>query len=240
VLPSPNSFHLSTRKPSCFPNFGSDSSLGVVQRLPLRRHMIRASTPVRASCGPKTLRFTPFGQELPPPDSFRPCRSSRLRRFSPLDHRRLVASCSRPWGSPRFGPVPPRPGVRGGGTRRCSVPLCQVGWRLPPVSTRSDPKIFACGAARSPGLPRGVITLRRFSLTRSRVCRFRFHPPGVSPRGLLCLLPHCSSPCLLAVRTDDFPQRTWWQLDASRRSRLLAPGSLVSTISRGLKALLHE
>jgi len=68
--------------------------------------MLRASTPGCDSLRPKAPRLTPFDQELPPPGTFRPCRSSRLRRFSPLEHRRLVPSCSRPWGSPRFGPVP--------------------------------------------------------------------------------------------------------------------------------------
>lgn len=60
---------------------------------------------------PEGLASPPFDQELPPPGSFRPCRSSRLRRLSPLVHRRPVSSCSRPWGSPRFRPVPPSPGV---------------------------------------------------------------------------------------------------------------------------------
>lgn len=38
------------------------------------------------------------------PDSFRPCRSSRLRRFAPRAPRRSVAPCTRSWGSVRFGP----------------------------------------------------------------------------------------------------------------------------------------
>lgn len=37
-------------------------------------------------------------------DSFRPCRSSRLRRFPPRAPRRSVAPCTRSWGSVRFGP----------------------------------------------------------------------------------------------------------------------------------------
>jgi hypothetical protein len=106
---------------------GSDSSLGVLQRLPLRRHTTRASTPrvdrVRAS----TFLLASFGQELPPPDSFRPCRSSRLRRFSPLERCRLVSSCSRPWGSPRFRPVPSSRGGGGSDIRRCLLPVLP-GW----------------------------------------------------------------------------------------------------------------
>lgn len=38
------------------------------------------------------------------PDSFRPCRSSRLRRFAPRAPCRSVAPCTRSWGSVRFGP----------------------------------------------------------------------------------------------------------------------------------------
>jgi hypothetical protein len=41
-----------------------------------------------------------FGPGLPVRDVFRPCRFSRLRRLAPHARRRLVASCSRPWGSP--------------------------------------------------------------------------------------------------------------------------------------------
>lgn len=44
------------------------------------------------------LRFEPATVRIP----FRPCRSSRLRRFSPRTRCRFVAPCSRPWGSPGF------------------------------------------------------------------------------------------------------------------------------------------
>lgn len=81
---------------------GSVSSLGVVQRPPLRRHTLRASTPGGSCLRARAASLTPFGQDLPRPDSFRPCRSTRLRRFAPLERRGLVASRSRPWGSLRF------------------------------------------------------------------------------------------------------------------------------------------
>lgn len=110
VLSSPVSLHLLTQGQDASQSSGSDSSLGVVQRLPLRRHMFRASTPVHGPLHPKAPLATPFDQEMPLPSTFRPCRSSRLQRFSPLEHRRLVSSCNRPWGSPRFGPVPSSPG----------------------------------------------------------------------------------------------------------------------------------
>jgi hypothetical protein len=62
----------------------------------------RASTPGGPWLDASTLPPAAFVLGLPPPGSFRPCRSSRLRRFSPLVRRRLVASCSRSWGSLRF------------------------------------------------------------------------------------------------------------------------------------------
>jgi hypothetical protein len=40
---------------------------------------------------------------MPTSSSFRPCRSSRLRRLPPRDPRRSVAPCTRSWGSVRFG-----------------------------------------------------------------------------------------------------------------------------------------
>jgi len=107
MLSSPVSLHLLTQGQAALQSSGSDSSLGVVQRLPLRRYVLRASTPVHGPLCPEAPLATPFDQEMPIPGTFRPCRSSRLRRFSPLEHRRLVSSCNRPWGSPRFGPVPP-------------------------------------------------------------------------------------------------------------------------------------
>jgi len=68
----------------------------------------------------------------------------------------------------RTGPFQPRPGQVVASEDAPFLPR-RSGWRLPPVSTCSDPKILPCGAARSPGLPRGVVTLRRFSLARSRL-----------------------------------------------------------------------
>jgi hypothetical protein len=55
---------------------GLDSSLGV-QRSPLRRYECCASTPGWAEA-------RPLARRRQPPSSFRPCRSTRLRRFSPL------------------------------------------------------------------------------------------------------------------------------------------------------------
>jgi hypothetical protein len=55
-----------------------DSSLGVHQRSPLRQYRCQASTPGWAEARPSA-------RSCQTPDAFRPCRSSRLRRFTPLD-----------------------------------------------------------------------------------------------------------------------------------------------------------
>ena len=55
-----------------------DSSLGVHQRSPLRQYRCRVSTPGWAEARPSA-------RSCQTPDAFRPCRSSRLRRFTPLD-----------------------------------------------------------------------------------------------------------------------------------------------------------
>jgi hypothetical protein len=55
-----------------------DSSLGVHQRSPLRQYRCRASSPGRAEARPSA-------RSCQTPGAFRPCRSSRLRRFTPLD-----------------------------------------------------------------------------------------------------------------------------------------------------------
>jgi hypothetical protein len=97
------------------------------QRPSLHRHTLQVSTlePVSprkrdASC-PSTKACHCLGV-------FRPCRSSRLRRFSPPGRCRLVASCSRSWDSPRFGWV---------GSHRpcCSVPSW-LGWHSSSMRSR--------------------------------------------------------------------------------------------------------
>jgi len=108
--PSVSSFTSAFRpKPGRVQFAGFNSSHGVVQRLPLRRHTLRASTPGGSWFDANAVPLAPFGLGLPPPGSFRPCRSSRLRRLPPLERRRLVASCSRPWGSLRFCLDDPHP-----------------------------------------------------------------------------------------------------------------------------------
>jgi len=79
-----------------------NASHGVFQRLPLRRRQVRASTPGSGphldrpeglrGCGGSTRPRgvwtgvpSPSARRCQPPDSFRPCRSSRLRRFALLE-----------------------------------------------------------------------------------------------------------------------------------------------------------
>jgi hypothetical protein len=72
---------------------GSSSSPGVFQRFPSIE--ILAARPLPDGC-------PSFGTRMPTSYMFRPCRSSRLRRFTPRTHRRFVAPCTRSWGSVRF------------------------------------------------------------------------------------------------------------------------------------------
>lgn len=109
------------------PLLGSDRSLGLPRTPgpiapPSALHLLskdrRASTP---SDEPKYLAF---GPRMPIRKSRSdPVVSHHLAGFLRATTRRLVASCSRPWGSPRFGPVPPSFGVPVGGTRECSIPV---------------------------------------------------------------------------------------------------------------------
>jgi len=52
------------------------------------------------ACSIASASLLAFGPGLPLRGSFRPCRFSRLRRFSPHTRCRSVAPCSRSWGSP--------------------------------------------------------------------------------------------------------------------------------------------
>jgi hypothetical protein len=72
----------------------SNSSPGVFQRCPSIE--ILAARPLPDG-------KPPFGSKMPASSSFRPCRSSRLRRLPPRVPRRSVAPCTRSWGSVRFG-----------------------------------------------------------------------------------------------------------------------------------------
>jgi hypothetical protein len=62
-----------------------DYSLGVHQRSPLRQYRCRASSPGRAEARPSA-------RSCHAPNMFRPCRSSRLRRFTPLDTQQVCCT----------------------------------------------------------------------------------------------------------------------------------------------------
>jgi len=114
----------------------------------------RASTPGGLWLDANILPFATFDLGLPPPGSFRPCRSSRLRRFSPLVRRRLVSSCSRSWGSLRFRFL-----------------LSRMPWSPPGLLQPSSSSSFECVSAFPQCATRAYqsrATLRRLSLQRSR------------------------------------------------------------------------
>jgi hypothetical protein len=71
------------------------------QRPSLHRHSFQVSTPGPVPSRKRDVQC-PSTKACHRLDTFRPCRSSRLRRFSPPGRCRLVASCSRSWDSPRF------------------------------------------------------------------------------------------------------------------------------------------
>jgi hypothetical protein len=87
-----------------------DSSLGVHQRSPLRQYRCRASTPGRAEA-----RLS--ARSCQTPDAFRPCRSSRLRRLTPLDTLQVCCTLHPAMGFAKFRvcslPCARRRGVEG-------------------------------------------------------------------------------------------------------------------------------
>jgi hypothetical protein len=93
ALPCP-SWRLHPKMPSDPKRSGSSSSPGVFQRFPSIETL--TARPLPDGC-------PSFGTRMPTSCSFRPCRSSRLRRFAPRAPRRFVAPCTRSWGSVRFG-----------------------------------------------------------------------------------------------------------------------------------------
>jgi hypothetical protein len=163
------------------------------QTSPLRRHVFPASTPGRA-LAPKSLLFDRFPEgagfcrkrSLPsarrchPSNSFRPCRSSRLRRFSPLERLQVFCTLQPTMGFATFQ-------VRGSRVSRLlpqgEVPCARLpapltrGWlplpRLSP-SFRSSEELrlgwrpVASGSRDDRDHPRWRHTLRSFPLADSR------------------------------------------------------------------------
>lgn len=76
-----------------------DSSLGVHQRSPLRQYRCRASCPEQAEARPSV-------RGCHAPNTFRPCRSYRLRRFTPLDTLQVYCTLHP---AMRFAMFPARP-----------------------------------------------------------------------------------------------------------------------------------
>jgi hypothetical protein len=91
--------------------------------------------------------------------AFRPCRFSRLRRLAPRTWCRLVASCSRSWGSPGFCPP------------RARSPTAQGGPEQAPVHQRCGPARPAASTARRSALQPPPDPPRCLCLQRTGPCR---------------------------------------------------------------------
>jgi hypothetical protein len=181
-----------------------DSSLGVVKRSPLHRHQRLVSTPgllasprgvapkscplarsrsarPRGAARPGT-RPRPSARRCHFPDSFRPCRSSRLRRFAPPCTLQVCCTLLPIMGFATFpvrrllllGCLSAVEHPAGSLTLRCAGPACLRPARaVPPESHR--PAGAWARVAGGGGLSRWRKTLRSFSLASSR---------SVSPRPL--------------------------------------------------------
>jgi hypothetical protein len=148
----------------------SDSSLGVVQRSPLRRHRHCVSTPGRSQ-RERIPRPSTWGCHLP--GSFRPCRSSRLRRISPRSSLQVCCTLQPAMGFAMF---------RGRVAFVVPVRCCCSGWGCrhlrPAAAARRARKVqVPCG----PRLP-GSCPLARVLLPRARRA-LPIPPAGVATGG---------------------------------------------------------
>jgi len=202
----------------------SDSSHGVVKVPPLHRHGRLVSTPV-VSAAPKSCHLASSRGILPGdaeptsargchvPDSFRPCRSSRLRRFAPPGTLQVCCTLLPIMGFAMF------PVVRVV-SRRLTVPPARAG----------EGRGFRSLSGRT---PRGASFLRAFTDLAARLARPRralltlatrlalvslgpfpmaLHPSELFPRQQLCCVnrafqPH-SRPSAILGRTR-FWCRVW-------------------------------
>jgi hypothetical protein len=100
--------------------------------------------------------------------------------------RRLVASCSRPWGSRRFRAILTGPGTPDAAGRSPLPSRARAGQRLAPVAAARCPRTPGISSVRTPALPRGAPPFGGFpSLAavppRAR-CRDTVHPWPLPPR----------------------------------------------------------
>jgi hypothetical protein len=131
-----------------------DSSLGVHQRSPLRQYRCRESSPGRAEARPSA-------RSCQTPDAFRPCRSSRLRRFTPLDTLQVYCTLHPAMGFAKFPvcylPFARRRGAGGSPSpvalypSECSPPLQAGARHRAPVPSRRCSGFLVVGP---PVLPR--------------------------------------------------------------------------------------
>jgi hypothetical protein len=146
-----------------------DSSLGVHQRSPLRQYRCRVSTPGWAEARPSA-------RSCQTPDAFRPCRSSRLRRFTPPDTLQVCCTLHPAMG---FATFPARPAPEPGGSSwGRAFPSGARPFGVFPsaagrgTSPRSDPlsPLFQPSSRGPPVLPRLIRALSTFA-----------RPQGVAP-----------------------------------------------------------
>jgi hypothetical protein len=172
----------SSRGPPCKRPRGH-SSVGL---LSWGSSMAPSSVMPAASTCPRTCRSASVYPGQPRPGVFRPCRSSRLRRFPPqrtslqatrsLALCRFVAPCSRPWGSPCFEPSlrPPQcnPKITLRGSARRPFPMAfHPSKRSPPRQPADRQCSPPRGGLRSPiGVPS-----RRWFRCGPSVLPQRFH-----------------------------------------------------------------
>jgi hypothetical protein len=137
---------------------GLDSSHGV-QRSPLRRYKYCASTPGSAEAFPSARRRQP-------PNSFRPCRSTRLRRFTPLSTLQVYCTLQPAMGFAMF-----LKRLRLLGPKAAAVRLLHPRWRRP---FEAFPSLAASTVSPRPWPSRCSLPLLRTFRARCRAFPVRF------------------------------------------------------------------
>jgi hypothetical protein len=182
-----------------------DSSLGVHQRSPLRQYRCRASTPGWAEARPSA-------RSSHTPNAFRPCRSSRLRRFAPLDTQQVCCTLHPAMGFATF-PV-----------RLCPLPEgSELGLAVPAGAPPFEAFPSAAGRRASPPVDSLSPLFPVSGLGLARVATFE---PSSFCRSLgLRALFHREVRCgLLALPPPSCPMLPWawfpgWFVDTCSRRR---------------------
>jgi hypothetical protein len=171
----------------------SNSSPGVFQRRPSIG--ILAARPLLDG-------KPPFGSKMPASSSFRPCRSSRLRRLPPRDPRRFVAPCTRSWGSVRFGST--TLSTPCGASNHVSLPRNRVSHPSEP-SPRRQPYRVTAALAPAP-----------FPVVHAPKCEAPFRPRGLAPPTSPVSRPGVAAATDPLLSWASFPFRVLPEFSASR------------------------